>query len=230
MKPAAAKPQRCAIYTRGSTENGLEQEFNSLHAQREAAQAYIKSQAHEGWKLIRDHYDDGGLSGGSVERPGLRWLDELTTDSDQTIEALATREGKTERSIRMTLSLAFRAQPAFGKRNFAAWRLRAAFGGRRPKTPPNGCRRPALAVLTPCDVSKGDSNCEPLSDAFVNFSQFEGQGDANGDRPERVETGHSASPQLRRQRSRGACAQPRIAQGPRRTALYGSALRRCAME
>jgi site-specific DNA recombinase len=57
-----------------STENGLEQEFNSLHAQREAAQAYIKSQAHEGWKLIRDHYDDGGFSGGSLDRPGLQKL------------------------------------------------------------------------------------------------------------------------------------------------------------
>ena len=71
---AAKKPQRCAIYTRVSTENGLEQEFNSLHAQREAAQAYIKSQAHEGWKLIRDHYDDGGFSGGSLDRPGLQKL------------------------------------------------------------------------------------------------------------------------------------------------------------
>ena len=74
MKPAAKKPQRCAIYTRVSTENGLEQGFNSLHAQREAAQAYIKSQAHEGWKLIRDHYDDGGFSGGSLDRPGLQKL------------------------------------------------------------------------------------------------------------------------------------------------------------
>jgi site-specific DNA recombinase len=74
MKPAAAKHQRCAIYTRVSTENGLEQEFNSLHAQREAAQAYVKSRAHEGWKLIRDHYDDGGFSGGSLDRPGLQKL------------------------------------------------------------------------------------------------------------------------------------------------------------
>jgi DNA invertase Pin-like site-specific DNA recombinase len=74
MKPAAKKPQRCAIYTRVSTENGLDQEFNSLHAQREAAQAYIKSQAHEGWKLIRDHYDDGGFSGGSLDRPNLQKL------------------------------------------------------------------------------------------------------------------------------------------------------------
>jgi site-specific DNA recombinase len=74
MKRAVAQPQRCAIYTRVSTENGLEQEFNSLHAQREAAQAYVKSQAHEGWKLIRDPYDDGGFSGGSLDRPGLQKL------------------------------------------------------------------------------------------------------------------------------------------------------------
>jgi DNA invertase Pin-like site-specific DNA recombinase len=74
MKPATPKIQRCAIYTRVSTDQGLEQEFNSLHAQREAAQAYIKSQAHEGWKLIRDHYDDGGFSGGSMERPALQKL------------------------------------------------------------------------------------------------------------------------------------------------------------
>ena len=74
MKPLAKKPQRCAIYTRVSTDNGLEQEFNSLHAQRETAQAYIKSQAYEGWKLIRDHYDDGGFSGGSLDRPALQKL------------------------------------------------------------------------------------------------------------------------------------------------------------
>jgi len=74
MSPPAKKPQRCAIYTRVSTDNGLEQEFNSLHAQREAAQAYIKSQAHEGWKLVRDHYDDGGFSGGSLDRPALQKL------------------------------------------------------------------------------------------------------------------------------------------------------------
>jgi site-specific DNA recombinase len=65
---------RCAIYTRVSTENGLEQEFNSLDNQREASEAYIRSQAHEGWKLIRDHYDDGGFSGGSMDRPALAKL------------------------------------------------------------------------------------------------------------------------------------------------------------
>jgi DNA invertase Pin-like site-specific DNA recombinase len=74
MKPATPKIQRCAIYTRVSTDQGLEQEFNSLHAQREAAQAYVKSQAHEGWKLVREHYDDGGFSGGSMERPALQKL------------------------------------------------------------------------------------------------------------------------------------------------------------
>jgi site-specific DNA recombinase len=65
---------RCAIYTRVSTEHGLEQEFNSLDNQREASEAYVKSQAHEGWKLIRTHYDDGGYSGGSMDRPALRKL------------------------------------------------------------------------------------------------------------------------------------------------------------
>jgi site-specific DNA recombinase len=65
---------RCAIYTRKSSEEGLEQDFNSLHAQREACEAYIKSQKHEGWKGLSAHYDDGGYSGGSLERPALRRL------------------------------------------------------------------------------------------------------------------------------------------------------------
>ena len=65
---------RCAIYTRKSTEAGLEQDFNSLDAQREAGEAYIRSQAHEGWGLIPTAYDDGGFSGGSMERPGLQTL------------------------------------------------------------------------------------------------------------------------------------------------------------
>ena len=66
--------KRCAIYTRKSTEEGLEQEFNSLHAQRDASEAYIHSQKHEGWVLIPDDYDDGGFSGGNVERPALQRL------------------------------------------------------------------------------------------------------------------------------------------------------------
>ncbi len=65
---------RCAIYTRVSTDHGLEQEFNSLDNQREAAQAYVKSQAHEGWTPLRERYDDGGFSGGSLDRPALQTL------------------------------------------------------------------------------------------------------------------------------------------------------------
>ena len=66
--------KRCAIYTRKSSEEGLEQEFNSLAAQREACEAYIRSQRHEGWTVARTRYDDGGFSGGNLERPALRAL------------------------------------------------------------------------------------------------------------------------------------------------------------
>ena len=65
---------RCAIYTRKSTEHNLDVEFNSLDAQREACEAYIRSQAHEGWRLARSRYDDGGLSGASLDRPALQAL------------------------------------------------------------------------------------------------------------------------------------------------------------
>jgi len=65
---------RCAIYTRKSSEEGLEQDFNSLEAQREACEAYVRSQAHEGWKLLPDRFDDGGFSGGNMERPALKQL------------------------------------------------------------------------------------------------------------------------------------------------------------
>ncbi|MDP2118526.1 MAG: recombinase family protein [Hoeflea sp.] len=68
------KKIRCAIYTRKSSEEGLDQEFNSLHAQREACAAYIASQKHEGWVALPEHYDDGGISGGTLERAGLKKL------------------------------------------------------------------------------------------------------------------------------------------------------------
>jgi len=74
MERSKLEIRRCAIYTRKSSEEGLEQEFNSLHAQREACEAFIKSQAGEGWRLIRAHYDDGGLSGATMERPALQRL------------------------------------------------------------------------------------------------------------------------------------------------------------
>ena len=71
---------RCAIYARVSSVSGLEQDFNSLDAQRESAEAYIKSQAREGWRLVRDSFEDGGFSGGSMERPGLNKLMEKIRD------------------------------------------------------------------------------------------------------------------------------------------------------
>ena len=74
MPWAESRQKRCAIYTRKSSEEGLEQEFNSLAAQREACEAYIRSQHHEGWILARTRYDDGGFSGGTMERPALQGL------------------------------------------------------------------------------------------------------------------------------------------------------------
>ena len=74
MIAAKTRTLRCAVYTRKSSEEGLDQSFNSLDAQREACEAYIKSQAHEGWTLVKKHYDDGGFSGGTMERPGLQSL------------------------------------------------------------------------------------------------------------------------------------------------------------
>jgi DNA invertase Pin-like site-specific DNA recombinase len=74
MNKPNSRKLRCSIYTRKSSEEGLEQEFNSLDAQREACEAYIASQRSEGWALVRDHYDDGGISGGTLDRPALQRL------------------------------------------------------------------------------------------------------------------------------------------------------------
>src|ERR1700741_4868883 len=71
---APAKVVRCAIYTRKSTEEGLEKEFNSLDAQRATAEAYVASQQHEGWTCLPQRYDDGGYSGGDLDRPCLQQL------------------------------------------------------------------------------------------------------------------------------------------------------------
>src|SRR5881398_2834964 len=74
MKKPVIRKFRCAVYTRKSTEEGLDQEFNSLDAQREACEAYIASQRAEGWLLVPDRYDDGGISGATLERPALKRL------------------------------------------------------------------------------------------------------------------------------------------------------------
>src|SRR5260370_4083181 len=77
--PATPRPVGCAIYTRKSTDEGLEQEFNSLDAQRESAEAYVLSQRHERWTSLHQHYDDGGFSGATIERPAL---ERLLADAD----------------------------------------------------------------------------------------------------------------------------------------------------
>ena len=74
MNTAVSKILRCAVYTRKSTEHNLDLAFTSLDAQREACEAYIRSQASEGWRPLSDHYDDGGLSGASLDRPALQAL------------------------------------------------------------------------------------------------------------------------------------------------------------
>jgi len=86
MTTKPAKRVRCAVYTRVSTEYGLDQEFNSLDAQQEAVEAYIRSQAHDGWTLVRTRYDDGGYSGGSTERPALQRL--LTDIRDRKVDII----------------------------------------------------------------------------------------------------------------------------------------------
>src|SRR5258706_14829713 len=73
-RAAEAKTVPCAIYTRKSTEEGLQQEFNSLDAQREASEAFVASQKNEGWQVITDHFDDGGYTGGNMDRPALKRL------------------------------------------------------------------------------------------------------------------------------------------------------------
>ncbi len=74
MEPTSRTVRRCAIYTRKSSEEGLEQNFNSLHAQRDACESFIQSQAGEGWRVVQTSYEDGGLSGATMERPGLQRL------------------------------------------------------------------------------------------------------------------------------------------------------------
>ncbi|EAQ26830.1 recombinase family protein [Roseovarius sp. 217] len=86
MTTPIVRKLRCAVYTRKSSEEGLEQEFNSLHAQREACEAYIASQRSEGWVLVRDQYDDGGISGGTLDRPGLKRL--LTDVEDGLVDVV----------------------------------------------------------------------------------------------------------------------------------------------
>src|SRR3989475_8131403 len=105
---------RCAIYTRKSTEEGLEQEFNSLDAQREAGEAYVASQKSEGWLCLSARYDDGGFTGGNMERPALKRL--LADIDDGLIEAVIVY--KVDRLSRSLLDFA-RMMECFDKRQIS---------------------------------------------------------------------------------------------------------------
>jgi len=92
MDKPVKKLLRCAVYTRKSTEHNLDLEFNSLDAQREACEAYIKSQAHEGWRLVPAHYDDGAFSGASLDRPALQdLLTEVRASAFASLVLMASR-------------------------------------------------------------------------------------------------------------------------------------------
>jgi site-specific DNA recombinase len=113
-KPQAQRSVRCAVYTRKSTEEGLEQEFNSLHAQRESAEAYIKSQKQAGWVCLPQEYDDGGFTGGNLDRPALK---RLLADVDKgLIDCLVVY--KVDRLSRSLLDFA-RIMEVFEKRQVA---------------------------------------------------------------------------------------------------------------
>jgi site-specific DNA recombinase len=113
-KAPAQRLIRCAVYTRKSTEEGLEQEFNSLHAQRESAEAYIKSQKQAGWVCLPEHYDDGGFTGGNLDRPALK---RLLADVDKgLIDCLVVY--KVDRLSRSLLDFA-KIMEAFEKRQVA---------------------------------------------------------------------------------------------------------------
>jgi site-specific DNA recombinase len=92
MKAPSVRPVRCAIYTRVSTEHGLDQEFNSLDAQYDAASAYIKSQAHAGWTLVRSRYDDGGILAGPPTDPTFRgcWTISVPARSTSSLSTKST--------------------------------------------------------------------------------------------------------------------------------------------
>jgi site-specific DNA recombinase len=125
-KPSPTAPStpriRCAIYTRKSTEEGLEQEYNSLDAQRDAGEAYIRSQHHEGWVCLPDRYDDGGFTGANMDRPGLRRL--LEDIDNGRVDCVVVY--KVDRLSRSLLDFA-RIMEAFEKRNIAFVSVTQAF-------------------------------------------------------------------------------------------------------
>jgi hypothetical protein len=162
-KAAATLPLvRCAIYTRKSTEEGLEQEFNSLDAQRESAQAFIRSQTHEGWTCLPERYDDGGFTGGNMERPALQRL--LTDIQAGKIDLVCTykvdRLNPRGESVRELINRAPGGFPILGideliRRDSPLVRSRAGF---RSDGPPQRLRR-----NYPLHLNRGQSVSASLS-------------------------------------------------------------------
>ncbi len=146
MKRESCKASlRCAIYARVSTENGLEQEFNSLDNQREASEAYIRSQAHEGWKLIGARYDDGGFSGAAWfdwrgRTNGPRWGSRLQLRADRDIGTpLNTSRCFSKERASVTLGNGIlpletgrRSQPPLNAHNSMKYRAQTAFSPPKP--------------------------------------------------------------------------------------------------
>jgi Resolvase, N terminal domain len=97
-RPEIKRKVRCAVYTRKSSEEGLELAFNSLNAQREACAAYVDSQRHEGWLALDDRYDDGGYSGGTLERPALQRLIRTSRPAGSTLSSATRLTGCPARS------------------------------------------------------------------------------------------------------------------------------------
>jgi site-specific DNA recombinase len=111
-----AKIVRCAIYTRKSTEEGLQQEFNSLDAQREASEAFVASQKNEGWQVVTEHFNDGGYTGGNMDRPALRRL--LAAVEARSIDCIVVY--KVDRLSRSLLDFA-RIIEVFDRTTLASW-------------------------------------------------------------------------------------------------------------
>ena len=108
-RKTARQTVRCAVYTRKSTEEGLDQDFNSLDAQRESARAYIKSQAAEGWMCLSRHYDDGGFTGGNMDRPALhqRHRQEVTLTSRDPAAAVVGETAPRHHAVQMGWNSSF---------------------------------------------------------------------------------------------------------------------------
>jgi hypothetical protein len=138
----AVKLVRCADYTRKSTEEGLEQEFNSLDAKREAGEAYVRSQTGEGWVALPDRYDDGGFTGGNTDRPGLRRLNRTRPKSPHDrggspdVHAAGRDSRRTPRSI---------CRPAWGTTTTRT--------GHAAMVPGAGTRRTSVGAVTSYQAS-----------------------------------------------------------------------------